>query len=191
VAGKALYTLPVIVDNTDNGGTVVSDSINIVQYLDAKFPESIQLLPRNSIAAQAAFHNARKHLVMDALTPIMIEKVATILNPQSKEYFRRTREETFKVKLEDVLPSDELRNSQWAKLELGYDTIAKWFTRNEGGTFFMGDKMTYADVVNAASLLWIKALFGEDSTEWCRIMRWQNGWWNHYMAKFKQYEEIM
>lgn len=183
------YTLPVIQDPTYN--TTIADSINIANYLDAKYPQKNQLLPNGSRATQEAFQEARKRIVVERLAPIMIQQAAKILNPRSEKYFRRTREAILGRKLEDMFDSNAGRDAQWDKVQEGYSIIASWLSKNDRSMFFMGEALSYADIINAASLLWVKAEFGSESEEWHRILGWQDGWWARYMAEFGKYEQVV
>lgn len=77
-------------------------------------------------------------------------------------------------------------------LEKAFTTFAQWL--EAGGKkdqlLFMGDKISFADIIIASRLIWFRALLGEDSKEWQAIAGWNGGRWVRFMELFKPYETI-
>ncbi|KFY43934.1 hypothetical protein V494_01755 [Pseudogymnoascus sp. VKM F-4513 (FW-928)] len=71
-----------------------------------------------------------------------------ILNPRSKEYFDRTREEDEGLPLPELLAKTEKREEEaWGEAREGLRELAALLEENEKGPFFMGDVVSYADMV--------------------------------------------
>jgi glutathione S-transferase len=177
------YTLPVIHDPSTN--TVVSDSIDIVRYLDATYPSTIQLMPPGSDAAVEAVQIPN---MMAGLVPIMVPLIFAVLNPASQGYFRRTRESWFGTKLEDLSPPGPQRDQHWKHIQDSLGVVDGWLTKNANGKkFAMGDTISYADVNMAAWLWFMKMLIGPESQEWREVERWHNGRWAAILSQFADY----
>ncbi|KAJ3833146.1 hypothetical protein F5878DRAFT_421783 [Lentinula raphanica] len=191
--GDAEYTLPVIYD--ENTGQVVSESFNIAVYLDTTYPDTPRVFPPGTKALQAAFvHYAGLQIgrvIGDFLRPVVYEKLPP---GKSQEYFRRTREEFYKVKIEDLAPRGEARVREWKKFENALVLFSKHFGRTTdeaGGEFICGKEPSFADFVMAGLLQWCKEGFGSDSTEWKDIVTWQDGRWGKYIDSLENYSVVV
>lgn len=79
----------------------------------------------------------------------------------------------------------------WKKSEDSFSLFAGWSTNNEGsGPYVMGDTVSYADLIVASRLIWAKAAFGVNSSEWARILSWNNGKWGQFSKLFEKYEVL-
>lgn len=178
------YTLPVIQDTST--GAVVSDGPLIVGYLDEQYPDTPALFPPGTIALQAGFTAAHAH----AISPVrqfVIPRVNSRLNPRSEEYFRRTREQDWGNKMEDITPVGEARVAEWGKYRDGLGKVDSWFKKSTG-PFLTGESITFADVSVVSCLIWLKVIFGEDSPEWKDIASWHDGRWDGLVNAFAKYQ---
>lgn len=189
VAGVPRYTLPVIHDPTHNA--VIANSIDIARYLEAMYPDTTPLFPGGLHGLHEAFQDAHQRIALRGIYHIMLPVTHTKLNPVSEVYFRRTREAKFGKKLEEFSPLGPQRDAHWAQVEEGHGVADGWLSKNEKGTYVMGETMSYADVTIAAYLLWVKAIFGVGSEEWKDILEWQGGRWASFLAQFEKYEQII
>ena len=109
---------------------------------------------------------------------------------RSVEYFRRTREERFGKKLEEVCP-DEEREKMWVDLEEGLRKVKGWFGVGEEGErerpFMGGNEPCYADIMIVARFLWARAVWGGDSEDWKRLMAFDGGRWERYLKSLDRY----
>ncbi|TFY65126.1 hypothetical protein EVG20_g5710 [Dentipellis fragilis] len=168
------YTLPVMED--PNTGAIVSDSFKIVQYLDKTYPDTVRLVPDGTAAFQAMFIDATSEKVTLPMLKTLIEKIVGLLNPPSSEYFRRTREAAFGVKIEEIAPSGPARDKVWKEMLEGLSLISKWEAEGKG-SFVMGETPSFADLALLALLHWVKVVEGVESKEWKDVMGADGGRW--------------
>ncbi|KAA1474762.1 hypothetical protein DENSPDRAFT_841391 [Dentipellis sp. KUC8613] len=189
------YTLPVVQD--PNTGAVVSDSFKIAQYLDKTYPDTVRLIPDGTAAFQAMFIDVTSQKIMFPMLKTFIEKIATLLNPSSSEYFRRTREAALGAKLEEIAPQGPARDAVWKEVLDGMSLVSKWEAESKGD-FIMGETVSFADLAILGLLQWVKVMEGEESKEWKDVMNADGGRWERlYQALEKwirvdegsQYEE--
>ncbi|KAJ6557293.1 hypothetical protein DFH09DRAFT_541899 [Mycena vulgaris] len=181
--GTPYYSLPVIRD--PNTGTVVSDSARIAEYLDATYPDTPKLIPAGTRTLQKAFRAAFDN-ASGPIAPYIIPAIAGILRPRSEEYFVRTREEHFKKKLADLVPTGEAHEIAWKEVEAGYGKIHGWML--EGDPFVMGETISLADFCVAGEMQWCMTGFGADSDKWKDMMTWHGGRWARLIDALKKYE---
>lgn len=182
--GRDHYTLPVIYD--PNTKTVVADTETIAKYLEKTYPGTPRLFPEGTHAFQAAFS---QFLVPTTVATfyIIVDRICSLLNPRSVEYFRRTREEAFGKKLEELASEGD-----WKKLESELDSLKKCLDANGEGKdlLLMGDKITWADIEIASWLRWMKMVVGEESEDWKRLTTLHGGRWAKIGEQFARYEYI-
>jgi glutathione S-transferase len=184
--GRPMYTSPFIFDNSTN--TAIPDSYQIAQYLDKTYPDTPKLFPPGTEALQAAFY-ARYKEVIDPYFLIFITRVPSILNPRSAEYFIRTRSEEHGEPLANLEPKGQDRVEAWKQVERAYDTLNGWLSKSSG-PYFMGDAVTFVDLVTASTLYAMAVVFGEESQEWKDLMTWNNGRWAAFRKSMEQYASM-
>ena len=76
--------------------------------------------------------------------------------------------------------------------EEGLGKLARWLDANGEGAdeLFMGDRICFADILVASTLVWAKVAFGEDSDEWKRISAWHGGKWKRVLDRLAKYEVV-
>ncbi|KII86910.1 hypothetical protein PLICRDRAFT_43593 [Plicaturopsis crispa FD-325 SS-3] len=171
--GHPSYTLPVINDHST--GAVVSDSIKIATYLDETYPTTPALFPAGSRALQHAFQDAFAP-VLSAWLHVGIAATCAHFHPHSEEYFRRTREARFGMRLEDVSPPGSARRAGHMKaMKEGLDMVNGWLEANGPVMpYIMGNTVSYADLTLASWLGWFKTNVPE---EWETVATWHGGRW--------------
>ncbi|KAK0457222.1 uncharacterized protein EV420DRAFT_1629886 [Desarmillaria tabescens] len=180
------YTLPLLHDSST--GAIISESAAIVEYLETTYPDTPTLIPRGTRALHAAF-TAAFESQMKAIAPFSIPAVNAMLNPRSEAFFRKTREESSGVSIEDMNPVGERREKQLALLKHDLGKVDKWMTA--GDTFVMGETPTFADVTMCAWILFLRIVFGEDSPEWKDLSSWHGGRWGQLVESFEKYEVVV
>jgi glutathione S-transferase len=118
---------------------------------------------------------------------ICMERLINGLNPASGTYFRVTREGQF-GKADDAKVAES-----WQKLENGWATVRSFLDANGEGknlTVLGEDKLTFADIVIASYLVWVKVSVGEDSEDWKRIAGWGNGFATKILAQVAKYAVV-
>ncbi|KAG2358456.1 hypothetical protein BDR07DRAFT_1473112 [Suillus spraguei] len=108
-------TLPVIMDPNTN--RLIADSFAIAQYLDEQYPDTPKVLPNNTAALIHIFHTAFFEAIKGAMM-VACFKGAQKLNPKSKEYYIRHREEQFGIPWEQFATPEKTRNrSEWEEMK--------------------------------------------------------------------------
>ncbi|TFY64394.1 hypothetical protein EVG20_g5962 [Dentipellis fragilis] len=152
------YTLPVLRD--PNTGAAVSDSFNIVKYLDEMYPDTIRLIPRwhSSIPGDVYLRRDRKSH-----------------DPDVQDLRREDRPPAEPGELR-VLPSDQgpVGDCVWKEMLDGLSQISRWVAESKGA-FIMGETPSFADLVLLALLHWVKITEGTESTEWKDVMAADDG----------------
>ena len=181
--GSPQYAVPVIVDDSTN--RVVSDSIKIAEYLDDAYPSLPALFPFSS---RAPIHMFNDYFMSTAIQPmglLLLSSTPRVLNPRSEDYYRRTREAKFKVKLDSVADKREML---MAAGQEGWTKLASLLAKNGPDTsFFYGDTPSYADVIVTAFLLWMKTVLGPDSAEWATIITWDGKYWATLLKNMEKF----
>ncbi|KAG7443473.1 uncharacterized protein BT62DRAFT_935099 [Guyanagaster necrorhizus] len=180
------YFLPLI--NDLSTGAIVSESAAIAEYLNATYPYTPSLFPPGTRALQAAFTSAFEAHIM-AIIPFLVPASNAILHPPSQAFFRRTREETFGMTLEEMIPHGEHREKQWALFKHDLGKVDAWIAK--GDPFVMGNVPTFADVTMCGWILSFRIIFGEDSPEWKDLSVWHGGRWERLVKSFKKYEVVV
>ena len=184
--GRDHYTLPAIHDPST--GAYISDSILIAEYLDKTYPNTPQIFPHHTIALQAAFAAAFGSN-LSALWKFILPATCAKLNPQSQEYFRRTKAQSYGKAMEDIAPQGDAAIAEWAQFRDGLGKVDAWYAKNGGqGPFLLGETLSWGDISVASYIIWLRVVWGEDSRQWKDISSWHNGRWAAIIEALKKYE---
>ena len=187
--GSPLYTLPAIHDPST--GVYIADSIAIAEYLEETYPNTPSVFPNETIGLQKAFSAAFKHSI-DAVWPFILPVTNSRLNPVSEAYFRRSRETSFGKKLEDIVPIGNARTEEWEKLEKGLASVYSYLaSTDKKGPYFLGDTISWSDLVLFSFLYWFKLIWGENSEEWKDIASWNGGRWEAHIEALNKYHTVV
>ncbi|PIL22614.1 hypothetical protein GSI_15304 [Ganoderma sinense ZZ0214-1] len=190
--GSPYYTLPAIYD--PNTKKFVAESAAIARYLDKAYPESHTIIPQDTDALHAAFAVAYLKVLYggDHLRSLTMSASQAALRPPSAEYFLKTREAMYGSFDEFAPKGSEKRGKHWEGLREIYRTLAGWLEADgrKDRLFFMGERISFADVSVAGFLWWIRRMFGEESDEWKEITGWDEGRWKRFMDAFAEYEAV-
>lgn len=194
-----IYTLPVIYDPKTK--KAVSESMAIAEYLDATYPneeEHPRLIKPGTLGFTRAFQKCIDTLLITPIAPFLLPATFPIVQERSREYFRRTREAYFGgKKLEDVIPKGEEKVAALKKVEDVFGVFAGWYNANpfadSGGcakenVWLMGSETSYADLVIAGYVMWMKKVWGKDSEEWKTASSWNGGKWGKLLVDCKAFE---
>ncbi|KAI0044249.1 hypothetical protein FA95DRAFT_1562443 [Auriscalpium vulgare] len=183
-AGQPLYTCPAICDPTT--GIILSDSLQIVQYLDTQYPATPALLPASSRALQKAF--LETYLPTRIRAPIIhlvVQMSAEQLSPRSAEFFRRTRESDIGVAFEEIGRKEDERQALLGKVVQAFEEVEKW----KGDELFVtGEQVSFVDVTIAAHLRRLQKSISED--EWETVWKAIEPRWGGFMGSFTKWEVI-
>lgn len=188
------YTLPALYDPSTN--TVISNSFDIVAYLDKTYPHTPALLPRGTTTFQAGFVAAVELVLTMHVYALTVYPSYDLFPDESKAFWRTTREVLFGMKLEDVAPEgSEKRRQRWKDTEAALGKVAEWYdatgTGSEGtpSVFLSGGPTpSFADLVVVGRLVWARTVFGKESQEWRRIHELDGGRWGRLVDSLKSFE---
>lgn len=190
--GSPYYTLPAIYD--PNTSKFVPESAAIARYLDKAYPETYTVIPPETDALHAAFaHGYLKALYADDhLRSLTMGESLAVLRPASAAHFHASREAMYGSFDEFAPLGSEKRTKHWEGLRENYRTIAGWLEADgrKDKLFFMGERISFADVSIAGFLWWMRRIFGEESEEWGEIVTWDGGRWKRFMDTFAKYEAV-
>lgn len=184
--GRTAYTLPAIHDTST--GVYVSDSPRIAEYLEKQYPDGPKIFPHNTIGLQIDFE-AEFDKKLASLWVFVIPPVVHILNKESQEFFRTTREKSYGKVLEDIVPTGDNYTEKWAKVESGLGELAAWYTKT-AGPFIMGNEPSWADFVVGGHLIWFNKAWGDNDPKWNILVTLNGGVWKDLLAALKEYEII-
>ncbi|KAF2869997.1 hypothetical protein BDV95DRAFT_93860 [Massariosphaeria phaeospora] len=151
------YTIPAI---RYEDGTYSMESWKIVQELEKQYPTPSLHLD-DPITVQV---RDRISSILDPIRGVLIPRMPRgLLSEPSGEYIVRTREKQFGMPLEQV--EKELGGEQaWKEVEQPAKEVAELLKKN-GGPFFLGKTISYADMILASYLHFLKCVGGEDNFE--------------------------
>lgn len=164
---------------------VISDSKDIVQYLDEQYPTTQKLIvdPASEDELEAAI---LKNVLMNfPLSTFMVLHNRT--SAPAGQHIRKIREAQFGATLEELSTEDAVRQ-QWERLENGYTNLSELYKK--AGTTFLSkrDVPIWADLVAGSVLISQKFLYGEDSEQWKSILEWDGGFWKKLIEALQVYE---
>ncbi|KAI0258198.1 hypothetical protein BC834DRAFT_1046018 [Gloeopeniophorella convolvens] len=181
--GTLKYTAP-IVRNVRTGSTV-SDSYKIAQALERDHPEPPLFPPGRDDAIEAVERAFSTDMALPSLG-LLAARTHNQLNDASKPYFRRTREELLGAPIGQFDTPE-----QWIVVR---DTLAPIAAaadaRGESDTFLVGKTETYADIIAAAWLGWVRRMCGAGTQEWAEVEKWHGGRWGRLVRAFKKWEYV-
>lgn len=176
--GKPLYTLPMLFDHTT--GTAITDSWNIVRYLDTTYPERHNVvIPRETAALQKMFLTAVEPKLQIGIFLYTVMQTMSQMNPRSREWYRRTREAELGKTLEEIGPEgSQERDMLWKNILEVFSQVSSWMEENEKGSAFVcGEGPTFVDFVIGSHLTWVKRVLGPQSKEYQELMVVNGGIW--------------
>lgn len=140
--------VPVIKDGTK----VVADSWTIASYLEERYDDRPSLFGGEMGHAHTRFINAwGDGVMMPGIARLIIRDVLDVLDPKDHAYFRKSREERFGMKLEQVQAGREERLPAFrASLQpmRAVLTVQEWLGGDDGPS--------YADYILFGNLQWAR-----------------------------------
>ncbi|KAA1475686.1 hypothetical protein DENSPDRAFT_842497 [Dentipellis sp. KUC8613] len=186
--GQPLYTLPVLED--PNTGAIISESFSIAEYLDATYPNTLQLIPKGTKALQIMFRDIFEEKVFWKMLETQVLRIVAQLSPESAVFWREKVGKVLGKKPEDLLPDERAKEERWNQALQGLSVLDRWASQNESGPFIMGDVPSFADAVLTAHLIWLKTLGGAESKEWISVMEADGGRWARLYDEFGKWSWV-
>ncbi|KAG5634202.1 hypothetical protein H0H81_002912 [Sphagnurus paluster] len=171
--------------------TTLAESALIAEYLDSTYPDTPKLFLPGTRPLQYAFIDAfMSHL--DVLWQFTTPATHAILNPPSQAHVQRTREAAFGRKLEEIAPTGTAAEEEWAKVKSGLEIVAGWQDKGKNDRlFFLGKEPMFVDFAVASFLMFMKKIWGEDSSHWRDILSWSGGRWGTLLKALEKYETAL
>lgn len=144
---KAQFSkLPAIKD----GETVLSDSFNIADYLEARYSESPSLFGSEKGRLMALFFHEWAASLHSDIAKIAIFDIYCKLKDRDKDYFRSSREKHFQDSLENV----QSNNQELAKVDLlkKIRVLESYLSKTR---YLSGDTPRYSDYIVYGTLKWL------------------------------------
>ncbi|KAJ7454424.1 hypothetical protein FB451DRAFT_1049711 [Mycena latifolia] len=188
--GRAVYTLPVIVDPTRNAQVpqILSNTNNIAEYLEASYPTR-PVFPEGSRALQTLFVHYIQEVFAKPLLPIMIPITHDRLPERTQSHFHGTsRSRTPLPASSHPLPPGPQREHAWQLVKEQFDFLAVILDKNVGdgdGVVAQGHHVSYADFALCSVLLWIEQMAPHDG--WAHVREWNGGRWARLRQRCQDY----
>ncbi|KAJ7500739.1 hypothetical protein B0H11DRAFT_765810 [Mycena galericulata] len=195
--GRPVYTLPVIIDPTQNPHTpqILSNVNNIAEYLEACYPAR-PVFPDGSRALQTLFVHYVQEVVARPLLPIMVPISHDRLPERTRSHFRGDpRAQTPMPQTSHAhspVPPGPLREHAWQLVKAQFDLLALILDKNVGdgdGIVAQGGHVSYADFALCSLLLWIEEMAPHDG--WARVREWNGGRWARLRQRCQDYMDIL
>ncbi|WP_404375668.1 glutathione S-transferase N-terminal domain-containing protein [Vreelandella aquamarina] len=146
--------VPVLTD----GDTVVTDSFEIMRYLDRAYPEAPVLGEGVSFQRVQFFKYFVERSVTPALFRIVAMDLLAAIHPDDRAYFRETREARFGASLETV------HNPEQGRQQLK-QALAPVRTQLQESLFLDGEAPSGADYLLFGSMMWAYTVSTEQLVE--------------------------
>lgn len=174
--GKPSYTVPILRDPAT--GRCLAGSLQIALSLERLYPHSPKLFPPGTEDMITDFDNKFLRSVATTLAPLLLSRIWAQLHDGSKDYFRTSRERIFRGSLETFSEPGPATAARWIAVREALEP----FTRDADAlgasdTFLLGERETFADVVAACWLGWVRRIWGSDTQEWAELETWHGGRW--------------
>jgi glutathione S-transferase len=187
--GSLKYTVPMIKD--PNTGKVMADSFKIVEYLDETYPDTPRMMLPGATSLYMAMEVALRPSFPLALVAHCIGSQFHIIKPESKQWYRMTREKALgDRKLEDLVLQGAALDKLLIEVEKGLAAVASWY-KDESTLTLVGDSLGFADLLLCSYLIWFRIVLGEDSAFFKKVMSYQNGRWERLLLSVKDYETVI
>ncbi|KAH8813703.1 hypothetical protein DL96DRAFT_1820963 [Flagelloscypha sp. PMI_526] len=176
--GSPLYTCPFIYDSKT--GKAVSDSWNIVQYLDETYPDTPRLVPQGLNGLVKVFIDEAGSKLLPAFAPYNLSKTGEVLNPASQPFFFETRSSLIGITLAEL---DARAN--WDTVKASLDWLEGVIEQNKkGGQYIVGDQLTYADIFVGSLMRWF-VVHGKESQLWKDLVTLNGGRWGKLLEELE------
>ncbi|KAF8577827.1 hypothetical protein K439DRAFT_1639384 [Ramaria rubella] len=175
--GKPHYMLPAILDTSGVSPILVTDSLNIAEYLEEKYPER-PIFPKDGKALEYAFEETFNRIVGPPMWKMMLPLAWNILDERSQKYFCEKRERWNGSKVLDKwCPEAHMTEKDWNALMHGFNTLAAILDMNGPSQKFVagGTEPTRADLIIVSYLASIIVAAPEKWNE--EVRHWSNGRW--------------
>ena len=165
----------------------MSESFDIVQYLDKQYPSSPLVITPGTLAFETAYYKYLDKEVRAKWPSLVNLYLYETISPKSAIFLKELREAAFGDTLENLAKNPQL---QWDAYKDAFTRAALPIYEKAEGAFLKGNEPGWSDFVTSAALLSMKLLYGADSKEWKYIETWDNGRWIKLIKDLEPYGYI-
>ena len=166
----------------------MSESSDIIQYLDKQYPSSPLVIAPGTLALQTAYYRYFWLAGVRSNWPKPVHlHLCNTLSPKAAKCIRELREEVFGDTLENLAKNPQ---SHWNAYKDFFHSVVLPIYEKAEGIFLGGNEPGWADFQTASALFSIKLLYGPDSEEWKYIETWDNGRWAKLLTDLEPYASI-
>ena len=166
---------------------MISNSFDIVQYLDKQYPSSPRVITPGTLAFEAAYYKYIHAGVRLKWPNAIYHRLYEISSPESAVFLKGLKEQTFGDTLENVAKNPQ---PQWDAYKDALSNVILPIYENAEGVFLKGSEPSWADFVTASWVLAIKLIYGGDSKEWKYIETWDGGRWVKLIKDLEPYAYV-
>ncbi|KAH6902442.1 hypothetical protein BKA70DRAFT_1567888 [Coprinopsis sp. MPI-PUGE-AT-0042] len=194
------FSLPMITDHST--GVSLCESFAIAKYLDETYPDTPKLVPSDEngeMEKQITFIKELELGFIQGALPLIFKQSLDcgLLTARGREFINTTRPPFLSLMGKNVTSAEEVNVSleekevQWGKLKQLFNVMAERFGGTEKFSWFMGDTISFADLVMGGWILSQREIWGEESEEWKDMMSWNDGKWAKLAHGIKEYEALI
>ena len=165
----------------------MSNSSDIVQYLDKQYPSSPRVIAPGTLAFETAYYAYFQTGVRSKWPKPLHQYLYETISPESAAFIKELREQAFGDTLVNIAKNPQ---SHWDAYKDAFTSVALPIYEKAEGIFLKGSEPGWADFVTASSLLSLKLLYGEDSKEWKYIETWDGGRWVKLIKDLEPYSHV-
>ena len=165
----------------------MSESSDIVQYLDKQYPLSPRVITPGTLAFEAAYYKYFQTGVRSKWPKLIYQYLYETISPESAAFIKELREADFGDTLVNLAKNPQLH---WDAYKDAFGNIALPIYEKAEGIFLKGSEPGWADFVTASALVSVKRLYGAGSEEWKYIETWHDGRWAKLIQDLEPYAHI-
>ena len=165
----------------------MSESSDIVQYLEKQYPSSPRVITPGTLVFEIAYYKYFIAGIPSKWPRCVHHYLYETISPESAPSFKESRETVFRDTLVNVAKNPR---SQWDAYKEAYGSVALPIYEKAEGVFLKGNEPGWADFVTASWLLAVKLLYGTDSKEWRYAETWHDGRWTKLITGLEPYSHI-
>ena len=165
----------------------MSESFDIVQYLDKQYPSSPRVITPGTLAFETAYYKYFLAGVWSKWPSPVHQYLCETVSPECAAFIKPLREEAFGDTLENLAKNPRLH---WDAYKDAYGSVLLPVYEKAEGIFLKGSEPGWADFVTASMLLSIKLLYGANSEEWKYIETWHDGRWVKLIKDLEPYAHV-
>ncbi|KAJ7577636.1 hypothetical protein C8J56DRAFT_970385 [Mycena floridula] len=183
-AGKPLYTIPMIHDDSNN--VAIADSMAIAEYLDETYPDHPHLMPVGTFSLHMALVDALRPVHRNAGGLYSMSRTIPCLNPPSAEKYKTHWETRFGKTVAELTPSGEVMDGALKECESGLEAVSKWY--KDGASTIVGDQISFSDILIGSYLRAAKGIWGAENEYWKKVASFHGGKWAQLLKDLEKYE---